>query len=168
MSKRAAKQISAYPVHKTGGKAPRRKMKNRGKRAKHTGRTASGANGAAASPVYKALEEAAKQSVRAKRTWTLYQGPEDQVDNEISGFFRTEEGKDHSCVFGEEEDADILVEMKTAMEALKVPKERCFWIYEEGEILSQYNPIPIKSWNQADGLKKSVARLAWLMQNEEE
>ena len=58
--------------------------------------------------------------------------------------------------------------MKTAMEELKVRKERCFWINEGGEILSKYNPIPIKSWDQADGLKKSIARLAWLMQNDEE
>ena len=167
MSKRAAEQIPAYPMHKTGGAAP--PQQDPAKRAKHAGGSASpGAAAPPNDPVYDAFNEAVEQSVRAKRLWTLDRGTEAQVNNEINGFYRTEKGKDHSSAFGEEENPKILVGMKTAMEELKVRNERCFWINEGGEILSKYNPIPIKSWEKADGLKKSIARLAWLMQNDEE
>lgn len=118
--------------------------------------------------LYDALKRAADESARALFIWTLHHGTEAQVDKSISRFFRTEAGKQHSLAF-HISDADDLEEVKTAVEELKVPKERCFW---ENEELNKENSSGDKQdmadfWDQADGLKVSVARLAWLIHNEE-
>ena len=114
--------------------------------------------------LYDTLKKAADKSARALFIWTLHHGTEAQVDKSISRFFRTEAGKQHSLAF-QISDADDLEDMKTAMEELKVPKERCFW---ENEELKKENSSGDKQdmqdyWDQADGLKVSVARLALLI-----
>lgn len=65
--------------------------------------------------------------------------------------------------------ANDLEPVKTAMEALEVPKERCFWENEEldKENSSGDKPNIENYWNAADNLKVRVARLAWLMWCEE-
>jgi hypothetical protein len=114
--------------------------------------------------LYDALKKAADESARALFIWTLHHGTEAQVDSSIGRFFRTEGGKQHSLAF-QIDDADDLEEMKTAMEELNVPKERCFWKKEE---LDKKMGLDIGDyWYKANGLKVKVARLAWLMWCEE-
>ena len=122
--------------------------------------------------LYDALKKAADESTRALFIWTLHHGTEAQVEESISRCFRTYDGRQHSLAF-QISDADDLEDIKTAMEELKVPKERCFWQNEE---LNKENSSGDKQgmadfwdqWDQADGLKVSVARLAWLIFNPNE
>lgn len=108
--------------------------------------------------LYDTLKKAADESARKLFLWTLHHGTEAQVDSSINRFFRTERGKPHSFVF-KMHNAEDLEYMKMAMEELEVPKTRCFWENDVADI--------IKYWDQANGLQKSVARLAWLMQEKE-
>ena len=114
--------------------------------------------------LYDALKKAADESARALFIWTLYHGTVAQVESSISRFFRTYDGKQHSLAFQISDAGDLEV-LKTAMEELKVPKERCFWENEElnRENSSGDKPNIENYWNAADSLKVRVARLAWLM-----
>ena len=86
----------------------------------------------------------------------------------LSADFRTEEGKDHSLAFHIDE-AHELEDMKTAMEELNVPEERCFFKNEEleKENSSGEKPYIVNCWNAANDFQVKVARLAWLMKYEE-
>jgi hypothetical protein len=118
--------------------------------------------------LYDTLKKAADKSARKLFLWTLHHGTKAQVDSSINRFFRTEKGKPHSFVF-KMHNAEDLEYMKMAMEELEVPKTRCFWENEEHYIENVSSDVAdiIKYWDQANGLQKSVARLAWLMQEEE-
>lgn len=118
--------------------------------------------------LYDTLKNAADSALGALCLWTLHYGTEAQVDSSINRFFRTEKGKPHSFVF-KMHNAEDLEDMKMAMEELKVPKTRCFWENEELDIENVSSDVAdiIKYWDQANGLQKSVARLAWLMQEKE-
>lgn len=182
-----SKHLTPFPPFHSMSKRPvlpgsrvagdRDRQAHSAKRFKHAGGAASFGGLLRAAPpvsndtVYDALKKAAAESAYAFLIWTLHHGTEAQVDDLIHSFFRTEEGKDHSLVFARGGlDADILEEMKTAMETLRVPKGRCFWENEElDDECDSGDEVDIGDyWSQADGLKESVARLAWLMQNKEE
>ena len=119
--------------------------------------------------LYDALKKAADESARALFIWTLHHGTVAQVETSISRFFRTRDGRGLSYAFMGF-DADDLDNVKTAMEELKVPMERCFWGNEEvnKENSSGDRLDMIDLWNAADGLKVRVAKLAWLMTYEED
>ena len=169
MSKRSAKPYRGMLVH-------RERQELRAKRFKYdrgVGNTGGAGNaggagnvGNAANPqvskdtVYKASKEAAK-----KLAHTLHHGTEAQVDSAIHRLLRTKKDTRHSYAFFIR-DADILEEIKTAMKALGVPEGRCFW--KSKELEKKKNSLGDKPnignyWYHANGLKHSVARLAWLM-----
>lgn len=159
-------QTPAYM--RTGGKAPRSQLEN--------------AAGGAASPegalsnntvMYDALKKGAEAALFLWRVHVLHHGTEAQVDEAIGSFFRTDEGKKESCAYAEDDDGDILDEMKEDMEKLGVPKERCFFINDELD--DEYcrfrakEPDTVNYWHDpASKPKKGIARLAWLMQRKDD
>jgi len=107
------------------------------------------------------------------RKWTLFHGTEEQVDNLIKDFFRFEYTHQDSLAFSPSlaDDDDILAEMKEALGKFNVPAERCFMFAEEGDLFGESDdeePNMGDSFEAANDLQKSVARLAWLMENDEE
>lgn len=120
---------------------------------------------------YADLSKAAKNALRRVRLHALFEGTKAQVDDQIRSFFRTQTWQYKSKVFVGEDDEEVQEQMKAAIKALGVPKGRCFFINEEldEEYDSAGNKPAIGDYmNHANGLKESVARLAWLMVEEED
>jgi len=159
----------AYPRHTTGGKAPRCQLEHAAGGAASPASAASAASAVPNCTVYDALKKADEESARALNMYALHHGTRAQVCEAINGFFRTDEGKDHSCAYAEKDDGDILGEMEKACKELGVPKARWFWTNNDlDDDYSDEEPDIQDYWDQADDLQVSVARLAWLMENDED
>lgn len=173
MSKPNKRSAQTPVYYRIGGKAPRCQL---GHAAGGAASPASAASAAAAAVpktsndmAHDLLREVVEKAQLALRKWTLSHGTLDHVCKAIDDFFRTEAGKDHSFAYMEKDDDDIITEMKNAVKALNVPDARWFWTNNDlDDDCSDEEPDIQDFWDEADDLQVSVARLAWLMENDEE
>ena len=165
MSKRPAQ---AHAYLKTGGKAPRRQLENAAKRTKHTeGAVSAVLNDGADKTnktIYDSLKNGADGAVRALHMYTLHGGTNEQVNEQVEGFYSNDEGQRASLAYNVYDDEDIPQEMKAALEKLEVPAERCF--FKNKNLPEQANLYDF--WEASTEAQKSVARLAWLMEEDDE